>query len=163
MASATGILTFSKSLECQFDSDQLTAAMNNLIWDLSNGFWEHHEGNLYINNYSDEPFAGPMRQVFIVEDQNGIICSRTKKQFIDDDDIIDVEYQPMEFEDIAKFLSPYIQSGWIQITSIKNEGLQLAIYEQLRIHSGGRLEYTKYVNGDGSNYEEEFTYSASNN
>lgn len=126
MSEAYGAIVFTKSEECKFDANQLVNALNAFDWDLSDGYWiaDSEVGEIYLSEESLYPNAMPYTL-----NEHGFTGVN---DWEDEEDRLGV---------ISKLISPILQNGSIEITSVASDGTRSVHFSKLYVSSDGHVGF----------------------
>ena len=159
MADAYGMVTFSKSDDCNFDSEKLKKCLNQFEWDNTGAKWcISNSGNLYLDEYGFDrpqyPTAIP-KEVQMYElfdrriDGKVFFNQKSPEQMAEDDwDLVAGSIDaPIPLERLSGILSSLLKSGWIEIACVANEKSRYVYFEVLRIYADGRAYSKNHISG----------------
>jgi len=159
MADAYGMVTFSKSDDCNLDSENLKECLNQFEWDNSGARWcISNSGNIYLDEYSFDrpqyPTAIPKEiQAYELGDKKFegefIFYQKSAGEMTEDDWdlVVGSNYVPISLQRLSDLISPIIKSGWIEIACVGNEKARYVYFEVLRIYADGRAYTKNHISG----------------
>lgn len=166
MADAWGVLTFTKSEDCEIDVKALTDAMNQFKWDNWGGKWEcDTDNNLlwYDESTAQYPTVFPQIQaeIYCYSESTDSEYTKSLSEMTADDwnNFEDAEYEDCSLEQIKSFLVPFIKAGWIEIACSSNEKQRYVNFGSLRINANNTATRNYYCSGPQSSCDS-FTETA---
>ena len=168
MADAYGMVTFSKSDDCNLDSEKLKECLNQFEWDNSGAKWSiSSSGNLYLDGYGFDrpqyPKAIPREvkafEIFGKEiDGENTFYQKSPEEMTEDDwdNMAGSVDELISLEKLSGFISPLIESGWIEVACVANEKSRYVYFELFRIYSDGRAYLTSIRSGRYTEQEDLF-------
>lgn len=153
MADAYGVFTFSKSEDCVVDLDGLSKALNGYEWDNSGAKWIYSKSYPFLR-LDDQNFFSPQYPVAIPEEvvsysvciKPGEWMKKSPNELTDEDwsNAYPSTYATVPLKTLSNVLSPFLDSGWIEIACVANEKLRYVYFQLLRIYADGRA-LSKYL------------------
>ena len=160
MADAWGVLTFSKSFDCEMDGKKLTDDLNLFNWDNWGGKWEYDEKTdilFYSEKTAQYPTVFPQIQTVIhcfSEDTKSeytkLVSEMTKEDW---DNFEDADYEDCSLEQMKSIIQKNLYKGWIEIACCSNEKLRYISYETLKIEQNSIAIRSSFCSGPQSNCE----------
>ncbi len=154
MADAWGVLTFSKSVDCEMDGKKLTDDLNIFNWDNWGGKWEHDEETdilFYSEKTAQYPTVFPQIQTVIhcfSEDTKSeytkLVSEMTKEDW---DNFEDADYEDCSLEQIKSIIQKNLYKGWIEIACCSNEKQRYVNFGSLRIDANKSATRSYYCSG----------------
>ena len=154
MADAWGVLTFSRSADCEFNSESLVATLNQFQWENWGGEWQFcSESNLlwYSIKSAMYPTVFPVIEMYIhcSDPDSGQSYSKMPEEMNEDDwtNFEETESEPISLEQLKLLIQPHISAGWIEIACCCNEKSRYVEFGRLRIEASGVAERSFFRSG----------------
>jgi hypothetical protein len=144
MADAYGMLVFSKSKDCKFDSKKLQNVLNEYRWNMNGTEWIY---NSKRKLFFIDAFSVQYPTVFLdyeaayeIKKKNGKIKTVKADEMTaeDFDNIWDAQLEIVSLKKLSEVVSSTLKSGWIEISCCGNEKNSYVYYESLRVYASGK-------------------------
>ncbi len=161
MADAYGMLVFSKSKDCKFDSKKLKGVLNRYEWN-NDGFpWEYDSKSkrFYFNlNQLQYPTVIPFETIsYEVDDGKGSLKTVLSHDMTaeDFDNVYDDKRAHVSLKRLCKEISKTLKSGWVELACTSNMKQRYVIFECMRVDSNGKATRQAFTSGlEGQLFEE---------
>jgi hypothetical protein len=148
MADAYGSILMTVSEDAVIDQEGLVDALNKYQdWSNEGGEWkivQSDEKQIIIydidGNYQVQyPSVGLTRVVSLLVDREDGKVKVSVADVTDDDweQMVGEEVEEISLEEISKEFSPFVKSGWFEITCCSHEKMRSADFQRLRVEASG--------------------------
>jgi hypothetical protein len=144
MSDAYGSFVVSYSSDCKIEHpEMLCEALNQFVWSSDDELWEIEGGRLFYGSYGVQyPTTYPEKAVFVVlqdEEGNETRVPYDQATMEQKDDAWDIEHAIVSLGEISRILSPFINTGCLEISCVSSEKSRFISFESLSIGSDGKV------------------------
>jgi hypothetical protein len=152
MADAYGVVTFTRSEDCQMDIEGLRGILNQFSWDTSGAKWEITESeSLCLDTYvAQYPTAIPAElKDYVSLRERGAFYEILRERIARknwDNEVGEIEV-PTALEILTQIICPLMQSGYIEIACVANEKMRYVYFESLHISADRNANWRRNCSG----------------
>jgi hypothetical protein len=153
MADAYGMIVFSKSEDCTFNSNELEQVLNQYRWEDCDGLWDYDDTRKifwYESDTVEYPTTNPtIVTSYLIETDQGETKQVLAKDMKNDDfeNVVDEVTEEVSLKQIVQDSSKTLYSGWIELACVANEKSRYVYFDSLRIYANGKA--TSRLNRSG--------------
>jgi|GEM_PF-2353514 len=155
MSGAYGVITFTKSPDCVFDTEEMKDLLNTFYWASSgDGTWECDDQLLFVagdsSKFVQDPSSMPKKVGFyMLLKKDGKIEPRDPSDMDSDDwdNIFKTYLKPLALDEASDAISELLENGWIQIACVAKEEGSFFYSESTRVYADGAISTRQFQAG----------------
>ena len=154
MSGAYGVITFTKSPDCVFDTEKMKDLLNTFLWTSSGGMCKCDDQLRFIacDSYKSapDPVSMPKKvacHILLTKDGEMELREPSDMDSDDWDNIFTTHLKPLALDEASEAISALLDNGWVEIACVVKKEGRFFYSDSTRVYADGAISIRRFQAG----------------